>query len=104
MFGPGTSLKNSAKTNAASAPRNQSLNLAFQDLRRLIPTEPISRKLSKIETLYLASSYICHLHAVLHRRQASFGSSRPDETIRNGPTFTCGPTCTFCVSSKRRKT
>lgn len=30
-------------------------------LRTLIPTEPKDRKLSKIETLRLASSYIAHL-------------------------------------------
>lgn len=30
-------------------------------LRTLIPTEPADRKLSKIETLRLASSYISHL-------------------------------------------
>ena len=30
-------------------------------LRELIPTEPVDRKLSKIETLRLATSYIEHL-------------------------------------------
>ncbi|TPP60044.1 Protein boule [Fasciola gigantica] len=45
--------------------RTASVNDAFLMLRRLIPTEPMNRKLSKIETLRLASSYISHLHAVL---------------------------------------
>ncbi|CAG7720855.1 unnamed protein product, partial [Allacma fusca] len=36
----------------------QSVNTAFTTLRTLIPTEPADRKLSKIETLRLASSYI----------------------------------------------
>jgi len=38
-----------------------SVNSAFTMLRTLIPTEPADRKLSKIETLRLASSYISHL-------------------------------------------
>ncbi|XP_066995430.1 helix-loop-helix protein 1 isoform X4 [Anabrus simplex] len=38
-----------------------SVNSAFMALRMLIPTEPADRKLSKIETLRLASSYISHL-------------------------------------------
>lgn len=42
-----------------------SVNSAFTTLRHLIPTEPENRKLSKIETLRLAKSYIEHLRAVL---------------------------------------
>lgn len=38
-----------------------SVNSAFTALRTLIPTEPRDRKLSKIETLRLATSYIAHL-------------------------------------------
>ena len=41
--------------------RTQSVNGAFHHLRGLIPTEPVDRKLSKIETLRLATSYIEHL-------------------------------------------
>lgn len=42
-----------------------SVNSAFVSLRQLIPTEPKTRKLSKIETLRLAKSYIEHLIAIL---------------------------------------
>lgn len=42
-----------------------SVNSAFSALRLLIPTEPKNRKLSKIETLRLAKSYISHLNATL---------------------------------------
>lgn len=45
--------------------RTHSVNSAFGQLRGLIPTEPIDRKLSKIEILRLAGSYINHLHSVL---------------------------------------
>lgn len=41
------------------------MNSAFVSLRQLIPTEPKTRKLSKIETLRLAHSYIEHLFAML---------------------------------------
>lgn len=44
---------------------NFSVNSAFVSLRHLIPTEPKTRKLSKIETLRLAKSYIEHLFAML---------------------------------------
>ncbi|CAF1123182.1 unnamed protein product [Didymodactylos carnosus] len=45
--------------------RTQSVNSAFIELRKLIRTEPIDRRLSKIEILRLAVSYINHLHCVL---------------------------------------
>ncbi|VEL24275.1 unnamed protein product [Protopolystoma xenopodis] len=45
--------------------RTANVNDAFLLLRSLIPTEPVNRKLSKIETLRLAASYISHLHAIL---------------------------------------
>lgn len=46
-------------------PCDSSVNSAFVTLRELIPTEPKNRKLSKIETLRLAKSYIEHLAATL---------------------------------------
>ena len=51
--------------NARERDRTHSVNTAFSALRTLIPTEPADRKLSKIETLRLASSYISHLGNVL---------------------------------------
>ena len=51
--------------NARERDRTQSVNTAFTTLRTVIPTEPANRKLSKIETLRLATSYISHLHTVL---------------------------------------
>ena len=41
--------------------RTLNVNTAYNTLRDLIPTEPLDRKLSKIETLRLATSYIQHL-------------------------------------------
>merc|ERR1712218_389672 len=54
--------------------RTQSVNSAFSSLRELIPTEPLDRKLSKIETLRLATSYIQHLAVQLHADDSMFGS------------------------------
>ena len=43
------------------------VNIHFINNRELIPTEPVDRKLSKIETLRLATSYIEHLASQLTR-------------------------------------
>nr|AJV21319.1 paraxis [Terebratalia transversa] len=51
--------------NARERDRTHSVNSAFVLLRTMIPTEPADRKLSKIETLRLATSYISHLYTVL---------------------------------------
>ncbi|NWZ42122.1 TCF15 factor, partial [Brachypodius atriceps] len=54
-----------AAANARERDRTHSVNTAFGALRRLIPTRPADRRLSKVETLRLASSYISHLANVL---------------------------------------
>lgn len=51
--------------NVRERQRTQSLNEAFASLRKIIPTLP-SDKLSKIQTLKLASRYIDFLYQVLH--------------------------------------
>ncbi|KAK6634961.1 hypothetical protein RUM44_000209 [Polyplax serrata] len=51
--------------NVRERQRTQSLNEAFTSLRKIIPTLP-SDKLSKIQTLKLASRYIDFLYQVLH--------------------------------------
>lgn len=42
--------------------RTENVNVGFEKLRKLIPTDPKDRKLSKIEVLRLATSYINHLY------------------------------------------
>ncbi|XP_030564675.1 neurogenin-3 [Drosophila novamexicana] len=54
------------KINARERHRTFNVNAAYEELRGLIPTEPVNRKLSKIEIIHLASSYITHLRSTLH--------------------------------------
>ena len=105
--------------------RTQSVNSAFSSLRDLIPTEPLDRKLSKIETLRLATSYIHHLAVqlnagltcVLLNKQKLYFSLCSDESNLGAPCnviTSLGFTgqekrkrtiCTFCVSNiKKTKT
>jgi len=80
--------------------RTHNVNDGFVTLRNLIPTDPPDRKLSKIETLRLASSYIWHLNSIL------LNSPQQTEAIHSHGTDLCYITCcmgtdricTFCVS------
>ncbi|KAL5961328.1 Transcription factor 15 [Taenia solium] len=88
--------------NARERTRTASVNDAFLMLRRLIPTQPLNRKLSKIETLRLATSYIAHLNSILvtgipaseqpclRHLDAPFGGQRPS-------------VCTFCVNEFKQR-
>uniref|UniRef100_A0A3B3ZM78 BHLH domain-containing protein n=1 Tax=Periophthalmus magnuspinnatus TaxID=409849 RepID=A0A3B3ZM78_9GOBI len=88
--------------NARERDRTHSVNTAFTALRTLIPTEPADRKLSKIETLRLASSYISHLANVL-----VLGEDCRDgqPCLRYQSLLSPGPPraiCTFCLSNQRK--
>ena len=79
--------------------RTHSVNSAFVELRHLIPTEPADRKLSKIETLRLAVSYINHLHCVLTlpnvtENPCAFIKMRNSEMNQDDEQHLC----TFCVN------
>ncbi|XP_011185332.1 transcription factor 15 isoform X2 [Zeugodacus cucurbitae] len=95
------------EVNARERSRTQSVNSAFTTLRSLIPTEPCDRKLSKIEILRLAKSYIAHLDAVIvtgnndrpcanyssqHRCENVISADKPRSTI-----------CTFCATLSANK-
>uniref|UniRef100_UPI00398F1F7B transcription factor 15-like n=2 Tax=Pristiophorus japonicus TaxID=55135 RepID=UPI00398F1F7B len=99
-------VKHRQAANARERDRTHSVNTAFSALRTLIPTEPADRKLSKIETLRLASSYISHLGNILllgdecadgqpclatvYSSQSEFEGSQPRSI------------CTFCLSNQRK--
>lgn len=65
--------------NVRERQRTQSLNEAFASLRAIIPTLP-SDKLSKIQTLKLASSYIEFLYQFLNESSADTGE--PNEILK----------------------
>ncbi|XP_029013443.1 transcription factor 15 [Betta splendens] len=98
-------MKQRSAANARERGRTQSVNTAFTALRTLIPTEPVDRKLSKIETLRLASSYISHLANVLLT-----GDGGADEQPCLGAVHAQGDggarqprtICTFCLSNQRK--
>ncbi|XP_046421759.1 basic helix-loop-helix transcription factor scleraxis isoform X1 [Neodiprion fabricii] len=90
-----------------------SVNTAFTALRTLIPTEPADRKLSKIETLRLASSYISHLGAVLivgaadqpclRLEENHLRASRLNNSWGSNETHTGRPqVCTFCLATHKK--
>ena len=84
--------------NARERNRTHSVNAAFSALRLLIPTEPSDRKLSKIETLRLASSYIAHLGTILiSGTQCPNVPTTMDAACSISPT-TSRRVCTFCLS------
>ncbi|XP_016148455.1 transcription factor 15-like [Sinocyclocheilus grahami] len=94
--------------NARERDRTHSVNTAFTALRTLIPTEPADRKLSKIETLRLASSYISHLANVLLLGEDCMDGQpclkyhnilQSNHNLKSPPVR---PICTFCLSNQRK--
>uniref|UniRef100_A0AAQ4QKQ9 Stem cell protein n=1 Tax=Gasterosteus aculeatus aculeatus TaxID=481459 RepID=A0AAQ4QKQ9_GASAC len=71
-------------TNSRERCRQQNVNGAFGELRRLIPTHPPDRKLSKNEILRLALRYISFLDQVLTDQEVKGGRRG-----RAGNTLTC---------------
>ncbi|XP_025421418.1 transcription factor 15-like [Sipha flava] len=74
--------------NARERDRTQSVNSAFDVLRNMIPIDPPDRKLSKIETLQLATKYINHLSQIL-----TSGNYEQEHS-------TTYDVCIFCLTNK----
>jgi len=81
---------------------DNSVNSAFTLLRTLIPTEPADRKLSKIETLRLASSYIAHLGTQLLAGQMDQPCLKHHGPTPGYDSASPRPVCTFCLSSMKK--
>ena len=95
--------------NARERDRTHSVNSAFVVLRTMIPTEPADRKLSKIETLRLATSYISHLNTVLMvgmdcleqpcvKHQALLNRAKGISDVGSPR-----PVCTFCLATSKAR-
>ncbi|XP_068589385.1 transcription factor 15 [Cebidichthys violaceus] len=98
-------VKQRSAANARERGRTQSVNTAFTALRTLIPTEPVDRKLSKIETLRLASSYISHLaNELLLGDGGADGQPCLGAVHAQGESGALQPRtiCTFCLSNQRK--
>ncbi|CAL8335623.1 unnamed protein product [Merluccius merluccius] len=109
VLGVGVVVKQRNAANARERDRTQNVNSAFTALRTLIPTEPVDRKLSKIETLRLASSYISHLANVLlmgdgrEDVQPCLSSAYTTSSAQgDGGRKTPRTICTFCLSNQRK--
>ncbi|XP_022902721.1 transcription factor 15-like [Onthophagus taurus] len=99
----GENVKQRTQANARERDRTHSVNSAFTTLRHLIPTEPKDRKLSKIETLRLASSYIAHLGTQL----VAGGIEQPCLRLQQLSDATQSPNnhrqvCTFCIAHNKK--
>ncbi|RZC37477.1 HLH domain containing protein [Asbolus verrucosus] len=97
----GPPVRQRSQANARERDRtHRYVNTAFSTLRTLIPTEPKDRKLSKIETLRLASSYISHLGTQLLAGpidQPCLRLAKIDEDSSNNR----HQVCTFCIAHKK---
>lgn len=80
--GPPQKLARRVFTNSRERWRQQNVNGAFSELRKLIPTHPPDRKLSKNEILRLAMKYIEFLEQLLNDQ------SQPEETGERARTHT----------------
>ncbi|CAB3220758.1 unnamed protein product [Arctia plantaginis] len=86
--------KQRCQANARERDRTQnSVNTAFNTLRLLIPTEPPDRKLSKIEILRLAGSYITHLDNQLYTGEMEKPCLLKTDVGDNDKSL-----CTFCCT------
>ncbi|XP_060533159.1 transcription factor 15-like isoform X2 [Cylas formicarius] len=98
---PAAPLKQRSQANARERDRTHSVNTAFSTLRTLIPTEPKDRKLSKIETLRLASSYISHLGTQLLAGPIDQPCLRLSNPSDEDSAIDRRQVCTFCISHKK---
>lgn len=88
LTGPPQKIARRVFTNSRERWRQQNVNGAFSELRKLIPTHPPDKKLSKNEILRLAVKYINFLVTLLND-QAQDKSSRDspvDEQDEGAPT------------------
>lgn len=107
--GSGTAIKGRRSfTNTRERWRQQNVNTAFADLRKLVPTYPHDKKLSKNEILRLAIRYINLLNQVLkyqeqeHQHDQDYcivrvKSEKFDSDVsRSSPV--CSPMSNYCAS------
>lgn len=85
--------------NARERARMRVLSKAFSRLKTTLPWVPPDTKLSKLDTLRLASSYIAHLRQILANDKYENGYIHPVNLVSHGPP---GPGTCVCVDGERR--
>ncbi|XP_004688755.1 PREDICTED: protein lyl-1 [Condylura cristata] len=88
-------------TNSRERWRQQNVNGAFAELRKLLPTHPPDRKLSKNEVLRLAMKYIGFLVRLLRDQAAALAASSAPTGPRKRPAHR-GPDEGSCYGPCRR--
>lgn len=85
LTGPPQKLARRVFTNSRERWRQQNVNGAFSELRKLIPTHPPDKKLSKNEILRLAVKYINFLVTLLNdQAQDKSGDSADNGAVHEG--------------------
>lgn len=89
--------------NARERARMRVLSKAFSRLKTTLPWVPPDTKLSKLDTLRLASSYIAHLRQILANDKYENGYIHPVNLVSHGPLRpgTCVCVC-VCVDGEKR--
>ncbi|XP_009878505.1 PREDICTED: transcription factor 21 [Charadrius vociferus] len=85
--------------NARERARMRVLSKAFSRLKTTLPWVPPDTKLSKLDTLRLASSYIAHLRQILANDKYENGYIHPVNLVSRGP---LGPGTLCGVHGERR--
>ena len=87
LTGPPQKIARRVFTNSRERWRQQNVNGAFSELRKLIPTHPPDKKLSKNEILRLAVKYINFLVTLLgdQAQDKSRGATEPRPRDQSGP-------------------
>lgn len=84
VYGHGQGVrKGKRSTNTREKWRQQNVNNAFANLRKLVPTHPPDRKLSKNEILRLAIRYIRLLTSVIEYQKAQEAPTRQEALPKN---------------------
>ncbi|XP_043086841.1 protein lyl-1 [Puntigrus tetrazona] len=99
--GPPQKLARRVFTNSRERWRQQNVNGAFSELRKLIPTHPPDKKLSKNEILRLAMKYIDFLVQLLKDQSSGQREEAPDDSgsCENRDSTDCVPVLASSGSS-----
>lgn len=84
LTGPPQKLARRVFTNSRERWRQQNVNGAFSELRKLIPTHPPDKKLSKNEILRLAVKYINFLVTLLNDQEEDKSRDSADDEAEDG--------------------